>query len=119
MTADFTLLPNLRDTALRYVTYQYDVTEDELRSRMVKRHIVQARALFIWAIRHHSPSTPFDAIAQWLGHRHTNAVARMHRKAVALRLTDQHFSALCANFEQLWFSRQLWLNEMEVPNACQ
>ena len=102
MNAPTRLPPSLRDAALIYAAHQLDVTHEELLSGEKHNHLVHARALFVWAVKSHRPNLSYALIGRWLGDRHHSTIMNLHKKAIALRLSDADFNLLCERFALVW-----------------
>ncbi len=103
--------PSFRERAMRFVLTECDITLNELLGHRKQRHLVEARALFVWLVRHFRPSTSYEAIGCWID-RHHSSVMNLHRHAVMLRLTNADFEAVCDRFVAQYRAT------MEVPYAC-
>lgn len=87
-----------RDFALTH----HSITEMDLIADRRSDATVMARRLFVWAVRTVDPDISYPAIGALLGGMHHTSTADMHRKAIALRLTDTAFAAACDGFLQYW-----------------
>ena len=98
----------VRDFVLR----RYDIDENALLSKRRQRALVEARAVFVWAVRHARPETSYPMLGRMLGGRDHSTIISLHRKAVALRLTSPAFETACLDL------LALLRRSGGVPHAC-
>lgn len=90
----------------------YDTTELAMQSDRMHRHLADARALFVWAVKTYRPNISYSVIGTWLGGREVRGLIVIHREAEARRASSMSFDRNCSDFAQLMRHR------MEVPHGC-
>lgn len=105
------LRPSFRDRAVKFVLEWFDITVEDLVAHRRQRHLVHARAMFVWLTRTYRPEVSTTVIGRWIDRDHST-VLHLHLKAVALRTADRRFDRGCEQFAALYRTT------MEVPYAC-
>ncbi len=88
--------------AFIYAQDSLEVSVAEICSHRRQRHLVHARALFVWIAKTFGPDwMSYPIIAFWLGDRCHTSILHMNREIVAdLRKNDPNFLRLCDRFAE-------------------
>ena len=100
------------DLTFQYVMSATGFTQSELESPRRTSELVDARAMFVWLVKHYRPGISYRAIARWLGNRDHKGLINLHARAVRLRMDDPRFREFCETFVMAC------RRGMEVPYAC-
>ncbi|KPM23051.1 hypothetical protein AAJ72_09020 [Citromicrobium sp. RCC1885] len=100
------------DFALSYVMQETRVSRTEMESRRRTPHLVNARAMFVWLVKHLRPGISYPAIGRWIGDRDHKGLINLQTRAAHLRASDPEFKRASDAFVQACRCA------MEVPYAC-
>lgn len=100
------------DLTIGYVMQATGLNQHDLESPRRTKDVVDARAMFVWLVKHYRPGISYRAIGRWLGNRDHKGLIGLHARAVQLRTTDPEFLSACETFAQIC------RRSMEVPYAC-
>lgn len=110
--ADKSLAIAFVDLTLQFVAKANGVSVTELETPRRTGDLVDARAMFVWLVRHYRPGISYRAIGRWLGSRDHKGLINLHARAIRLRAEDPQFLALCERFAMAC------RRGGEVPYAC-
>lgn len=96
----------------QFVISKTGVSADDLCGSCRKAELVEARALFVWIVRHSRPRVSYPVIGRWLGGRDHSTIINLHMKAIRLRLDDADFELMCED----WLAHERHIGE--VPYGC-
>ena len=88
-------------TALTLAQDEFCVSEVDLLSRRRHAGLVEARAFVVWAMRSLGRAHSYPEIGRLLD-RDQSSINHLHRKAIELRLIDDHFDRACRRLGQRW-----------------
>ena len=92
---DATPLPIDPDVVLSIAQTEFGCSRAELLSRRRLNGLVNARAFAVWTLRSLGGPLSYPRIGRAIGGRDHATIINLHRKAIALRLTDPAFRGAC------------------------
>ncbi len=110
--ADKALAIAFVDLALDHVMKATGLGRNELESPRRTPNVVDARAMFVWLVKHYRPGISYRAIGRWLGNRDHKGLIRLHTRAMRLRMDDPRFLEACETFAMAH------RRSGEVPYGC-
>lgn len=100
------------DLAIDHVVKATGLARHELESRRRTTDVVDARAMFVWLVKHYRPGFSYRAIGRWLGNRDHKGLINLHARAIRLRQDDPRFLEACEAFAMAY------RRSGEVPYGC-
>lgn len=100
-TGDFPWSPIFARATL-FVCDELGINEEDLISPRRQPHLVRARALWVWIVKHNGPGwLSYPIIGHWLGGRDHSGIMHLFKEhAEMLHGCDPAFAALCTKFQQ-------------------
>lgn len=89
-------------TAARVAQARFGSTLRDVRMHSRARQITPARALIVWALRSLGKGLSYGEIAKIIDRDHTTVIY-LHRRAIALRLSDPDFARACREVEAVLY----------------
>lgn len=112
-TATTAIAVAFSDMVLDFVAAQRGVTIVEIRSPRRAVHLVEARAMCVWLLKHYRPGFSYPVIGRWLGDMHHASIIHLFRMGARLRQDDRDFLSDCELFAAKY------RRTGEIPYACE
>ncbi|MDZ4308401.1 helix-turn-helix domain-containing protein [Allopontixanthobacter sp.] len=83
------------DLAMNWAVWEFAVSRADLVSKRRQALVVLARSFVVWAMRNLGEPRSYADIGAILGGRDSSSIIHLHQKALAQRLMDSEFAAIC------------------------
>lgn len=83
------------DLVLNWTVWEFSVRRADLVSKRRQTMVVIARSFVVWAMRNLGEPRDYEDIGKILGGRDRSSMINLHQKALAQRLLDREFAAIC------------------------